>query len=56
MSLLMPGLQPTTYEEALEADVKYYNEQFPDLTEHEIRETIIMIDEIYGDEENPVEV
>jgi len=47
---------PITYEEAVEADVKYYLEQFPDLTEEEVRETIYIIDEIYGDEEDPVEV
>ena len=47
---------PITYEEAVDADVEYYLEQFPDLTEEEVRETIYMIDQIYGDEEDPVEV
>jgi hypothetical protein len=47
---------PITYEEAVDADVQYYLEQFPDLTEEEVRETIAIIDEIYGDEEHPVEV
>lgn len=53
MTLVSP---PITYEEAVDADVQYYMDQFPDLTEEEIRETIYMIDQIYGDEEDPVEV
>ena len=35
----------------LEYEVRYFKEHFPELTEEEIRETIHVIEAIYGDED-----
>ena len=55
-SLLTRPSQPTTSEEEYDLHLQYFMEMFPELTEEEIRETIHVIDAIYGDEEDPVEV
>lgn len=51
-SLTTPASQQTTSkEQELELEVQYFMDQFPELTEEEIRETIHVIEAIYGDDD-----
>lgn len=43
--------RPDRAEQELELEVQYFKEQFPELTEEEIRETIHVIEAIYGDDD-----
>lgn len=40
----------------LELEVQYFKEHFPELTEDEIRETIHVIEAIYGDDDDPINI